>query len=378
MDWKFLGLKHPTTQQKTGTISTINTLTAVWIYHWVVFPDVLPFIFNLLTNKWRSMFDNRSVSFPDGLTKLPLEILVMIFDHILTEQTRLTYLTICTFRSLFRTNRIIRKHVLFFFNLSSTKAFVHQAFVDTKFWTSPLQDFNLSCVPVSWYDIDPPGEDRDLITQIIKADRPSSFNWLRQWILPGLGATGFNEHNWSFISLATHYKSIRMLDYFFKQDSASVLLLFQRANPGFDTYEPIANLARAGDVHFVAQVMNLLKPHTRAIKQVLEDREHIVFPSSIKYSFCKFITPQISEQFKELGVVIYDFTEFRRQGNPYHAAASNNAEFLNYLCENLDIPTTSRNRYGETPLQFAKRANNPETIRWFQSNQFIRMCRRIK
>lgn len=325
------------------------------------------------------MLESRSISFHDGLTKLPLEILLMIFDHILTEQTRLTHLTIYTFRSLFRTSRLVREPVIFFFNLKSTKTFVYQAFVDTKFWTSPLQDFNSQpYVPVSWYDIDPPGEDPDLITEIIKADHPSSFNWLRQWLLPGLGATGFNEHNWSFISIATHYRSIRMLEYFFKQDPASVLLLFQRANPGFDTYEPIANLARAGDVRFVEQVMNLLKPHTRDIKQVLKDREHIVFPSYIKYSFCKFITPQISEQFKEVDIVIYNFSEFRRQGNPYHAAASNNAVFLEYLWENLEIPTTSPNRHGETPLQFARRENNPEAIRWFQRKILIQACRRIK
>ncbi|KAJ5226292.1 hypothetical protein N7468_007517 [Penicillium chermesinum] len=139
-------------------------------------------------------------------------------------------------------------------------------------------------------------------------------------------------------------------------------------------------LALTLDVRFVEQVFEMLKPHLHELKVKLKSREHIVFPPIIKYSFCKFVTSAIAEQFKELGVLIYDFGECPSQGNPYHAAASNNAAFLDYLWRNLDIPPYAPNRHGDSPLTIAQRGHNAEAIRWFRLKRLLQVAtlRQIK
>lgn len=327
-------------------------------------PDVVPEMHHIahLTSNWES--GSCSCSMPSKLCGLPTELSLEIFDHLLMDQSRLTHRIICTFRHLAQTSKFMRQLVISYFNRHAIRTFVLQALARNKYRESPLGTFKLAETPGSWYQIDLM-EEPDLIFEIIRDDCSSCFEWVRSWS-PGLAVTGFDERNWSFVAIAVYVQSLKILTFFFQQDPGSVAFMFQRANPGFGSYSPMGLLSLTRNARFVWQVLNLLIPHFNELRTITQETDFEVFSSVVKYQFCKFATPTIAEKFKKLGIVIYDFGNIPRLGNPYHAAASNNIAFLDYLSKNLKMYPNTPNNYGESPLRMATRLRNVEANRWFR------------
>ncbi|KAJ5526048.1 hypothetical protein N7494_012698 [Penicillium frequentans] len=179
-------------------------------------------------------------------------------------------------------------------------------------------------------------DESDVITGTIRDDCPECFMWLRK-VIPDLDGTGVNEYGWSFLAIAGHHASFRMLNYFFTMSpyhEPCIPLLSRAANVARPTMTTMRMITDQHNVEFLRALFGFLGPRVRELNPNTGKltREE-------KLCLCAFVTPTFAEQIEKIGVTLHetrDVLPFNR--NAYHAAVLNSIEFLDYLYAKSSLP----------------------------------------
>ncbi|KAJ5543213.1 hypothetical protein N7535_005642 [Penicillium sp. DV-2018c] len=153
------------------------------------------------------------------LSKLPTEIIFKILDDILYSEPRLTHKTLCTIRQLTMTNKGLANLInygwlgqkAFDYLQESANAVVWHLDSDHAYeYLTERGVTSQTIMPITG----PKDGDPDLLTGIIFDDCTECFEWFSS-VLPPTLMTCCNEGGWSFLSLALHSKSQKLLTRFF-------------------------------------------------------------------------------------------------------------------------------------------------------------------
>lgn len=317
---------------------------------------------------------------PGDLGALPLDIIWMILDEILTGDGQLTHTAICTIRKLSTsTNKALSKHVGDYLRTKKSLRYlarrlselVWHPWRDTIWGPMGLETLteHIDRLPIK-EDVDTKS---DLFTEIICADCPDCFEWLRNRI-HGLGCSGCNKNGWNFVSLAVQAGSIGMLKYFFMKQPESLPLLWSYSNYLSAMIDrPVNLLVRGKKVRFIEQLLEFLEPRLNIINYPEAYRTGIAETPEInaltwelsKYrsSMCRFATPYMAECLKGVGVDLCSFEDV------YHAAIFNGRDFLDYIHENSTVSKKYVHWFnGKTAFECAVEENLLESVRWLKQH----------
>ncbi|CRL23807.1 unnamed protein product [Penicillium camemberti] len=150
-----------------------------------------------------------------NLSMFPPEILFNILDEILGSSPRLTHESFHAINQLMKTNKTLEQYIKLGWMASNASNNFKQR-VDSVQWYPNITSANRALafknciIPIEGpRDLGP-----DLITGIIFDDCTDCFEWFSE-VLPPTHMSCFNENGWSFLSLALHAKSEKLLDHFF-------------------------------------------------------------------------------------------------------------------------------------------------------------------
>lgn len=160
-----------------------------------------------------------SVPAMGSFSKFPPEIIFQILECILWSAPRPTHENICAMNMLMKTNKALRR----FINeeWKATKAYKDflvtvgsvEWYVDPNYATGVLAERGVdssNIIPIEGpRDLGP-----DLITGIILDDCTDCFKWFSN-MLPPTYMSCCNEGGWTFLSLALHARSEKLLEHFF-------------------------------------------------------------------------------------------------------------------------------------------------------------------
>jgi hypothetical protein len=153
------------------------------------------------------------------LSMFPPEIIFNILDEILGSSPRLTHENFHAINQLMKTNKTLEQYIkLGWMGCNASNSFKQR--VDSVQWYSNIDNANTALTlkgvdPDCIIPIEGPRDlGPDLVTGIILDDCTDCFEWFSE-VLPPTHMSCCNEGGWSFLSLALHAKSERLLDCFF-------------------------------------------------------------------------------------------------------------------------------------------------------------------
>ncbi|KAJ6095408.1 hypothetical protein N7486_006154 [Penicillium sp. IBT 16267x] len=305
---------------------------------------------------------------PGDLSILPLEILWLVFDQLLKDSPRLTHSSLCLFRKLALTNKEVAGHIDSYLQNGNH---IENAVREVRWWTystaeNTMNENNTPIYPIT-------SEESDVITGAIRDDCPDCFIWLRK-LTRELDGTGVNEYGWSFIAIAGHHASLKMLKYFFTMNpyhGPCIPLLSRPANIARLTMTTLRMITDQHNIDFLRALFNFLGPRIRELNPTSGKltREE-------KYCLCTFVTSNFAEQIEKIGVTLYETQDvLPLNRNAYHAAVSNSIEFLDYLHAHSSLPINLPDNRGETPLHCAIRANRLDSVIWLNEHGAKQDCK---
>ncbi|KAJ5547716.1 hypothetical protein N7513_004950 [Penicillium frequentans] len=306
--------------------------------------------------------------FPGDLSVLPLELLWLVFDKILKDSPRLTHGALCSIRKLAHTNKQAAAHIDSYQHNGNR---IDSAVRDVRWWTYSTAEGTMNENNTPVYPIT--SDESDVITGTIRDDCQDCFMWLRK-VIPDLDGTGVNEYGWSFLAIAGHHASFRMLKYFFTVSpyrEPCIPLLSRAANVARPTMTTMRMITNQHNVEFLRALFGFLGPRIRELNPNTGKltREE-------KLCLCAFVTPTFAEQIEKIGVTLHetrDLLPFNR--NAYHAAVLNSIEFLDYLYARSSLPINVPDGGGETPLLCAIRANRLDSVLWLKEHGAEQDCK---
>ncbi|OQD64361.1 hypothetical protein PENPOL_c007G09634 [Penicillium polonicum] len=154
-----------------------------------------------------------------NLSMFPPEIIFNILDEISRSSPRLTHENFHAINQLMKTNKTLEQYIKFGWMGSNALNSFKQR-VDSVQWYPNIDNANTALTlkgvnPDCIIPIEGPRDlGPDLITGIILDDCTDCFEWFSQ-VLPPIHMSCCNEGGWSFLSLALHAKSEKLLDRFF-------------------------------------------------------------------------------------------------------------------------------------------------------------------
>lgn len=160
-----------------------------------------------------------SVPAMGNLNMFPPEIIFNVLDEILGSSPRLTHENFHAINQLMKTNKTLEQYIkLGWMGSNASNSFKQR--VDSVQWYPDIDSSNTALtlkgvdpnctIPIEGpHDLGP-----DLITGIILDDCIDCFEWFSE-VLPPIHMSCCNEGGWSFLSLALHAKSEKLLDRFF-------------------------------------------------------------------------------------------------------------------------------------------------------------------
>lgn len=306
--------------------------------------------------------------FPGDLSVLPLELLWLVFDKILKDSPHRTHSALCSIRKLAHTNKQAAAHID---SYQHNGNHIDSAVREVRWWTystaeSTMNENNIPVYPVT-------SDESDVITGTIRDDCPDCFVWLRK-VIPDLDGTGVNEHGWSFLAIAGHHASLRMLKYFFTVSpyhGPCIPLLSRAANVARPTMTTMRMITDQHNVDFLRALFDFLGPR---ICELNPNTGKLTCEE--KFCLCAFVTPTFAEQIEKIGVSLYETRDVPPLNrNAYHAAVLNSIEFLNYLHAKSSLPINGPDGGGETPFLCAIRANRLDSVLWLNEHGAKQDCK---
>lgn len=301
-----------------------------------------------------------------ALAALPVELAYHILDECLMGASWLTHKGLCALRSLALTSRSAKSLVTTYLNCEIPSAYLREQ-LNVQWWPYMPAVIHLTLAEMS--DMAPieglPGQIRDIVTDTVIDDCPECFDWLCKKI-PNLEAGACNKHGWSFVAIAYHAGSFRILEHFLNPDyplKAAIALLSNPAN--HNTLRPtlIGLMAQKKDLRFFERFFDIIEPHLHALRLPSVIRGSLT--DEDKLHICTFATPELAERLEEVGVILYDITIPR--SSSWHAGALNGPAFLDYLNRNsVQISKDGPMWVEDTPLYTAVEANRLDSVRWLR------------
>ena len=221
-----------------------------------------------------------------------------------------------------------------------------------------------------------PKEPADVLTDTIKADCVSCFEFLRR-IIPELTPLSYNIHGWSILSLTMYHGSIKLLKHFLDQDKGMALHVFQKCFAGQTEIwpTPLSYLPRDRLVAFdlLFECAEKLKDMEIMGKSCVSNAVHAID----RIRFCQFFNRPMASLMEVMGAGIECATisEAHKSYSPFpvgttswHAAAMNDYSFADRMAGWSNLLYTSPNCKGELPLHWAIRVQNIETVSWLKNH----------
>ncbi|KAJ5094635.1 hypothetical protein N7456_010496 [Penicillium angulare] len=210
-------------------------------------------------------------------------------------------------------------------------------------------------------------DETDLITDTIIADCPECFACLQK-VFPDLDGTGVDKNGWSYMAIAAVSGSLKIIKYFCTLDTPNgscIPLLTRKANVTRNS-TTLMTIAKKGNVEFLRELFNFLIPRLHELKQPNTTEDSLT--AEEKYNLCKFLTPELADQFEKIGIPLYNVLSTSPAGaTSYHAAVTNSPEFLFYLQKKSFHSHLTTDNSNETPLHYAVRASRLDSVTWLQT-----------
>lgn len=303
-----------------------------------------------------------------GLAALPVELAYNILDECLMGASWLTHKGLCALRSLALTSRSAKTLVTTYLQRNAPSTVLREQ-LNVPWWPYMPAVVHLTLPQMN--EIAPidgvPGQGRDIITDTVMDDCPECFDWLCRKI-PKLDAGACNKHGWSFVAIACHAGSFKILQHFLDPEyplKAPVALLSNPANHNTLRPTPLGLMAQKKDRRFFERFFDIVEPHLHALRLPSVIRSSLTHEDRLH--LCKFATPELAERLEEVGVILYDVTI--SGSSSWHAGALNGPAFLDYL--NRKSKQISKNgpmRVEDTPLYTAVQANRLDSVRWLKKH----------
>ncbi|KAJ5579619.1 uncharacterized protein N7459_005604 [Penicillium hispanicum] len=307
-----------------------------------------------------------------NLDALPLDILWMIFDELLTGSRCLTHSGLCALRNLALTNRAAAFNVRLYMVRNAQSGYVKTQLasipiIPAATHTTLFFDREDAAPITGHAEVEP-----DVLTAAILDQCDECFTWLCHRI-PQLQLNGQNEFGWSFLAIAAHSGSMSMFKHILTETQRSsrnnmYTFLQYRANSHCLWPQVIGILAQQRDLQFLEDLFDFLGPPPSNLGRATAfDRS---LSNANKYRLCTFATPALAETFAQLRVHLDLIWPSRATGGAtsYHAAVSNGPAFLDYIRRRSEFPIDIPDNAGETPLHYAVRANRLDSVQWLTSH----------
>lgn len=310
-----------------------------------------------------------STPFPtSGLTGLPGELAYNIFDECLMGASRLTHKGLCALRSLALTTHSLQTLVTTYLQRNTPAAYLREQ-LNVQWWPYMPAVVHLTLPELS--EIAPidgvPGQGRDIVTDTVMDDCPECFDWLCKRI-PKLDAGACNKHGWSFVAIACHAGSFRILEHFLDPEyplKAPIALLSNPANHNTLRPTPIGLMAQRNDLRFFERLFDIIEPHLHALRLPSVIRGSLNHED--KLHLCTFATPELAERLEEVGVTLHDTSV--PHSSSWHAGVLNGPAFLDYLNrKSVQISKNGPMWVEDTPLYVAVQANRLDSVRWLKKH----------
>lgn len=310
-----------------------------------------------------------SGAFPtSALTALPVELAYNILDECLMGVSWLTHKGLCALRSLALTSHSAKTLVTTYLQRSIPSAFFHEQ-LNVEWWPYMPAVVHLTLQEMS--EIAPidgfPGQERDIITDTVMDDCPECFDWLCKKI-PKLDAGACNKNGWSFVAIACHAGSFKILKHFLDPEcplKAPIALLSNPANHNTLRPTPIGLMAQNKDLRCFERLFDIIEPHLHALRLPSVIRGSLT--DEDKLHLCTFATPELAERLEEVDVILYDISI--PHTSSWHAGALNGPAFLDYLNRrSVQISKNGPMWVEHTPLYTAVQANRLDSVRWLKKH----------
>ncbi|KAJ5646354.1 hypothetical protein N7490_002726 [Penicillium lividum] len=311
--------------------------------------------------------EHTSSRFPGDLSVLPLELVWLILDHIIMNTPQLTHSGLCSIRNLALTNKEFAAHVDEYIRRDTAVNYIQRIAQNTTWWTYNTADGSMDENDTPLKPIT--SEVSNVISGTIRDDCTDCSMWLQK-VIPGLDGTGVNEYGWSFIAIAAHHASLKMLKFFFTTKGyhgPCIQLLSYPANLMRPRISTMRMITDEHNLEFLRALFEFLGPRIRELNY--PDRTDGRLTREEEYCLCTFVTPAFAEQLESIGLALYKTRDIPPSNrNAYHAAVTNSVEFLDYLHANSSLPMNEPNRAGEAPLHYAIRANQLQSVLWLDKH----------
>ncbi|KAJ5747918.1 uncharacterized protein N7511_009614 [Penicillium nucicola] len=250
------------------------------------------------------MASGRSGGHLGELGRLPNELLWQILDHMILDDSKITHEGICGLWSLMRTNQanteLIKEGYLIGTRLERLKAEIGSVtlYIDIDTATDAIGHAPPDMVGGT------PGEERDLLTSIIKADCVECYHGIRA-LVPEFSLMCHNEKGWSLFAVAVEANARKIIHRFMTSDPPADIarFLFNRPHPG-----SAWNMSNLGftilyqDAYTFVALFRYLQATVPLItlKQIFESK----LTDRIRRDLIQLMDPDLERMFEQGSIVI--------------------------------------------------------------------------
>ncbi|KAJ5758962.1 hypothetical protein N7520_006118 [Penicillium odoratum] len=255
---------------------------------------------------------------------------------------------LCSVRNLALTNKQFAAHIDEYLHRDTAVNYIQRTAQNTTWWTYNTADGSIN--------------ENDTPLKPITSEESD--------IIPGLDVTGVNEYGWSFMAIAAHHASTRMLKFFFTTKGyhgPCIQLLSYPANLMRPRTSTMRMITDEHNFEFFRALFEFLGPRIHELNY--PDRTDGKLIREEKYCLCTFVTPAFAEQLESIGLALYETRDTPPSNrNAYHAAVTNSVEFLDYLHANSSLPMNEPDSAGGTPIHYAISANRVQSVLWLNEH----------